>query len=185
MKTKLPAMFVIAASLVGAPGIADSGAAETNSTPRIGVYDSRAVAYAWFWNDKNQKELNGLMQSARAAKAAGDTNRFASLSGQLRRHQEQMHREVFSTAPAAEAIADLKVRLPDIQKGAGVTALVSKWDADGLAKYPGAETVDVTDTLVHEFIVPTDEQQKVLAEMVKVKPLPIEECNELIRKGEI
>ena len=184
MKTKLCSTWIVAAVFIGAC-VMNSRAAETNNTPRIGIYDSRAVAYAWFWTDQHQKALKDLMQSARAARTTGDTNAFDSLSGQLRHHQDQMHREVFSTAPAAEAFTELKDRLPAIRKKAGVTALVSKWDAEQLAKYPGAETVDVTDTLVHEFITPTEQQQKVLSEMPKVKPLPIEECNELIRKGEI
>ena len=126
-----------------------------------------------------------MMQSARAAKTNGDTNRFAELSAALNRHQDEMHREVFSIAPATEALAELKTRLPEIQKSAGVSDLVSKWDEAALKKYSAAEKVDVTDTLVREFIAPTAEQQKTLSEMEKVKPLPLDECNELIRKNEI
>ena len=69
--------------------------------------------------------------------------------------------------------------------GAGVTALVSKWDEATLKKYPGVEQVDVTDTLVREFITPTPEQQKVLSEMKTVTPLPLDQCEEMIRKDEI
>jgi len=45
--------------------------------------------------------------------------------------------------------------------------------------------VDVTDRLVREFITPTPEQQKVLSEMKTVTPLPLDQCEEMIRKDEI
>jgi len=151
---------------------------------RIGIYDSRAVAYAWFSSGRHQKQLRELIQNARVAKAGGDTNRFKELAAALRRQQDEIHREGFSTAPPSEALAELKNRLPEIQKTAGVSALVSKWDDAALAKYLDAEKVDVTDWLVHEFN-PTAKQLKTISELEKSKPLPLKKCDELIRKGEI
>jgi hypothetical protein len=157
----------------------------TNATSvRIGVYDSRAVTYAWFWTDTQQRQLKELTQSARAAKAAGETKRFQELSATLRRLQDEMHREVFSTAPADRALAAIKERIPEIEKSAGVAALVSKWDEPALRKYPDADRVDVTGQLVQEF-KPTEKQLKVIADLQKQKPVPLEECNELIRQGKI
>jgi hypothetical protein len=184
-------LLIGAASFIAALCAADLQAAETNTNTtatRIGIYDSRAVALAWFWSGKHQKQLkqnNELMQNARAAKVAGDTNRFTDSDAKLRQHQDEMHREVFSTAPATNALAEISGRLPEIQKSAGVSALVSKWDDAALKKYPDAEKADVTDPLVREFITPTPQQQKMLSEMQKQKPLPLEQCEELIRKGEI
>jgi len=185
MKKILQLRLAVALALAAAVGTARLPAQETNAAPqRIGVYDSRAVAYAWFWSDAFQRRLQEQMRTARAAKAAGQTNRWQELGTALRQRQEEMHREVFSTAPAAGALADLGGRIPGIEKQAGVTALVSKWDAAALQKYPGAEPVDVTDRLVREF-KPAEKQQQVIREILKQKPLPLEECNELIRKGEI
>jgi len=178
--------LTIAAVGIVSFSLTDSRAAETNNpAARIGTYDSRAVAYAWFWSARHQKQLHELMQSAREARAAADTNRFQKLDSELRQHQAEMHREVFSTAPAIEALAEVKDRLPQIEKTAGVATLLSQWDEQALKIYPGAEKVDVTDALVREFITPTPQQQKVLAEMKKVKPLPLDQCEELIRKGKI
>lgn len=186
MKTILYPTWIIAATLMVGLGATNLRAAETNSPAgRIGTYDSRAVAYVWFWSARHQKQLHELMQAARDARASGDTHRFQELEVKLRQHQAKMHREVFSTAPAIEAMAEIKDRLPEIQKTAGVAALVSQWDDQALNKYPGAEKVDVTDTLVHVFTIPTSEQQKVLSEMKRVTPLPLDQCDELIRKGEI
>jgi len=186
MKTILHPEPIIAAALAIAVCSASSWAAETNAAPmRVGIYDSRAVAFAWFWSGKHQNELHEQMQTARDAQAAGETNRFTVLAAKLRAHQDEMHREVFSTAPATGALAEIKYRLPEIQKTAGVTALVSKWDETALKKYSGVEQVDVTDQLVREFITPTPEQQKVLSEMKTVTPLPLDQCEEMIRKDEI
>jgi hypothetical protein len=186
MKSNLYPMLTVAAALAVASCFANLRAAETNPAPtRIGVYDSRAVAYAWFWSARHQTQLNELMQNARNARAAGDTNRFKDFDAALRRQQEEMHREVFSTAPPTEALEQLNQRLPEIQQAAGVSGIVSKWDDTALKKYPEAGRVDVTDALVREFITPTPPQQKVLSEMQRQKPLSPEECNELIRKGGI
>ena len=124
------------------------------------------------------------MQSARAARAAGDTNRFGELAATLRQQQDQIHREGFSTAPPVEALAELKERLPEIQKAADVSTLVSKWDEVSLKQFKGAEQINVTDRLVREF-KPTEEQLKTISELEKNKPLPLEQCNELIRKDKI
>lgn len=162
------------------------GGAVTNSTPvRIGVYDSRAVAFAWFWSAPVQHKLQEQMAAARAAKQAGDTARFKELDATLRQTQDQLHRQVFSTAPADDALAALKGQIPEIEKQTGVIALVSKWDEQALAQYKDAGKVDVTDRLVREFIQPTGQQQKVLSEMQRQKPLPLEKCDELIRKDKI
>jgi hypothetical protein len=176
-----------AASFIAALCAADLQAAETNTNTtatRIGIYDSRAVAFAWFWSGEHQTQLNELMQSARAAKAAGDTNRFEKFAATLREQQDQIHREGFSTAPPTEALADLKERLPKMQQAAGVSGFVSKWDEVSLKQFKGAEQIDVTDSLVREF-KPTEKSLKTISELEKSKPLPLEECNKLILKGEI
>ncbi len=174
-----------ATALIAALCAGSLRAAETNNPPaRIGIYDSRAVAFAWFWSGQHQTRLKELMQNARDAKTAGDTNRFREFAARLRLHQDEMHREVFSTAPPAGALDELKERLPEIQQAASVAALVSKWDDAALKKYPDAEKLDVTDRLVREFN-PPEKQLKVIPSIEKSAPLPLEKCNELIRKGEI
>ena len=160
-------------------------AQETNAAPEhIGVYDSRSVAFAWFWSTNHQRQLAELSQSARRAKSAGDTNRFQTLAAELRREQDEIHREGFSTEPPNEALSEIKERIPKIEKQARVTALISKWDTDALKRFPHAETVDVTGQLVREF-KPTEKQLKQIAEIEKSRPVPLDQCNDLIRKNKI
>ena len=162
-----------------------ASAADTNTPVTIGIYDSRAVAYAHFWSAPCQKQLQEKMNTARAAKQAGDDAKFKELSAALKAQQEQNHRQVFSIAPVDDAMEAIKDRLPEIQKKAGVTALVSKWDETTLKKYETATRVDVTDTLVREFITPDEKQAKILSSIEKQNPIPLEKCDELIRKGQL
>jgi hypothetical protein len=151
---------------------------------RVGVYDSRVVAYAWFSSDANLAKLKAEVAVAQAAKTAGDDAKFKQLSTALKAKQDQIHRELFSSAPVDEAMALIKVQIPEIEKAAGVSDLVSKWDAR-LDNYPAANQVDVTDQLVHAFITPTEQQTKVIGSIIKSKPLPLDECNKLIKSGQI
>lgn len=147
---------------------------ETNAAAgRVGVYDSRVVAYSWFVSDAQQVKLKEQMAVARAAKQAGDEAKLKEYSTALSALQDQMHREVFSTAPAAEALALIKGRIPEIEKAAGVSNLVSKWDEPLLKNYKGAEKVDVTDELVRAFLKPTEKQLQVIAGIKKSAPLSL------------
>ena len=156
------------------------------AAPRVGVYDSRAVAFAHFWSDAGAKPRNELMAQAKAAKAAGDTARFGELSQAIRDLQARDHLEVFSTAPAAEAMAALQDRLPALQQALGVARFVSKWDEAALEGIPEANRVDVTDRLVRELLpVVTEKQQKTITQLVAAKPLPLEQAKKLAQDGKL
>jgi hypothetical protein len=180
MKYKqLIVMVTILAIVPGASQVRAAAAEENNaSVQRIGIYDSRVVAYAHFWTAEHQQQLKEKRGAGKAAKAAGDLAQFNKLSKEMAAEQERIHREVFSTAPAAEAMAALQPRLAEIQKQASVTALVSKWDTQALASYKSAQQVDVTDLLVHEFKL-EPKQMKTIEEIKKQKPVPLDKIDKL------
>ena len=68
--------------------------------------------------------------------------------------------------------------MPGIAKAAGVSAVVSKWDKDTLAKYPSAELVDVTMPLVNAFH-PTDRQLKSAIDIQKQAPIPLQDVEKM------
>jgi predicted site-specific integrase-resolvase len=172
--------FFLASLLVAA---ADD---RTNTAvPVIGLYDSRAVIYAQFSSAANQKALREQIAVARAARQAGDTNKFEEYRAKMRATQDQVHRQLFSTAPVQDALATIKDRIPELQKTAGVSALVSRWDETTLQKYTNASRIDVTDRLVREFIQPDEKQMKTISSIEKSEPLSLEKCDELIRKGQL
>ena len=180
-----PCIITIGSLWIGSLMSASAGDTTNAVSPAIGIYDSRAVAYACFWSEPHQKPFREKMAAAKAAQKAGATAKFKELSAALKAEQAEIHRQVFSTAPASEAMEVIKDRLPELQKQAGVNALVSKWDEATLQKYKDATRVDVTDKLVREFIQPDEKQLKMISSIEKSAPIPLKECEELIRKGEI
>lgn len=161
----------------------DTAAPSTATRERIGIYDSRAVAYAHFWHPAECMRRDARIAAARAAKAAGDRQRFKELDAALKETQAHTHLQIFSTAPAAEAMADLAPRVPALQTELGVTRLVSKWDEKTLRQFRTAEQVDVTNRLVREFITPTEKQQKTIDSMKTNKPLALWKAKGLLFFG--
>jgi hypothetical protein len=143
---------------------------------RVGVYDSRAVAYAHFWTDAQQEKRKAAFAEVKAAKEKGDSKKLDELKAAFQEGQRQAHRRVFSTAPVDDVLQEIKDRLPEIQKQAGVSELVSKWDEKKLKPYAASLQVDVTDLLVREF-KPTEKHQKVIESIKKVKPISLEEAD--------
>jgi hypothetical protein len=152
--------------------------------PRVGVYDSRLVAFAHFWSESGRKDREALIAAAKAAKDSGDTARFKELSVQLGASQTHSHLQVFSTAPADEAMAALKDRLSAIQQELGVARLVSKWDEAALRGIPAASQIDATDRLVREFS-PDAKRLKTIEQMKTTKPLPLDEATRLAQAGKL
>ena len=151
---------------------------------RVGVYDSRVVAFAHFWSGDAAKYRNDLIAQARAAKAAGDTVRSNELGRTLSDLQARDHLEVFSSAPADEAMAALKDKLPAIQLELGVTRFVSKWDEGELKDIPEANRIDATDRLAREFN-PDEQRLKTIEQMKKSKPLPLEQAKKIAQEGKL
>lgn len=156
----------------------------TGANERIGVYDSRVIAYAHFWSEDYQQKINDRARAAKDAKAAGQKDRFNELAATMKKEQEQNHLQVFSTAPVDQILAEMKDRVEAIRKEAGASQLVSKWDEKTLKGYKKSQQVEVTDQLLREFKL-NEKQLKVVADMRKKKPLPLDQAQELMRKGEL
>lgn len=178
MKNRL---LAVAATLV-CLGLPSDVSCAADDAARVGVYDSRAVAFAHFWGEAQRQERDALVARARAAKSAGETARFTELTAQIKAEQDRSHLQVFSTAPADQAMAALALKLPAIQRELGVTRLVSKWDEAALAGVPEAARVDVTDRLAQEF-KPDEKRRRTIEEMKKVKPLPLDEAKRKLKAG--
>ena len=162
-----------------------SHAADTASlTNRVGVYDSRTIAYAHFWSEGYQQKIKDLAKSAKEAKAAGDMVRFRDMEAELKNEQDQNHLRVFSTAPVDSILALMQNRVDEVQRTTRVGRLVSKWDAPTLTQFKQAEQIDVTDALLRDFR-PNEKQMKVIADIRKQKALPLEKAQELLRKGKL
>lgn len=147
--------------------------AATGASDKVGVYDSRAIAFAYFYSPAVRAGREQLVKEAREAKAANDRAKAKALERRLSAAQRDVHLAIFSTAPATAAMSNLNDRLPALHRELGVSRFVSKWDADALRGIPVANRVDVTDHLVRQFITPDGKQQKSLEKLKTTRPLAL------------
>ena len=144
-------LLVFAVSACAAPSTADAS--------RVGSYDSRAVAIAYYQSDAFAARLRALRESG-ASDADG-----AAL-------QAHLHRQGFGTAPVDDVLDTVRAQIPDVMADAGVDRLVSKWDlADATT------TIDVTDRLVALFD-PDEATLRTVAEIREKDPVPESELRD-------
>lgn len=178
-------LFAALLTLVAACIVSRAAPPAAPSAEKVGVYDSRAVAYAHFWSTSSCNTRNTLMTAAKTAKRDGDTAEFQRLSGELAGWQKRAHLQVFSTAACTEALAALEPQRERLQQELGVTRFVSKWDETALATVPAAARIDVTERLVATLFTPNAQQRKVLDDMKTAKPLPLARAEKLEQAGKL
>jgi hypothetical protein len=185
---KLPIAFGVLCVVIGLVGMSIKGAesaapvAGTEASPetakpiRVGVFDSRAVALAYcrehFQSTEFKDHLKQLKDERDRAKAAGDEEKAKKLEAQGEAGQEQVHLQIFGTAPVDEIVAKIKDQLPEIARQAGVDLIVSKWNLT----YQSSEAavIDVTELMVKPFH-PDEKTMKIIHDLAKQKPLSAEE----------
>jgi len=150
--------------------------------PRVGVYDSRAVAVAFFGSEvydaTEGKALAELRAEYEKAKSEGATQRMEELGAKGKALQVLAHKQGFSTAPVDNILAHIQDQIPEIAQKAGVETILSKWDKDALAKYPNAELVDVTMELV-DALKPKPGQRQSAIEIQKVPPISLKDAERI------
>jgi hypothetical protein len=160
-------------------GIAHAQAAERTSgeVNRVGVYDSRAIAVAYAGTDLFRDRLKELRARQEVAIAAGDEEAAAAIEAEGAALQQKMHRQGFSTAPVDDILEQIGDKLPAIMEKHALAAIVSKWDEEKLAEFPGAERIDITMLLV-DALGPDERQRKFAVEIQNRKPVPLDEIKE-------
>jgi hypothetical protein len=83
-----------------------------------------------------------------------------------------------------DILAEMNDRVEMVQKEAGVSQLVSKWDEKTLKGYKKSQQVEVTDQLLREFKL-NEKQLKVVADLRKKEPLPLKKAKELMHEGKL
>ncbi len=151
---------------------------------RVGVYDSRVLAYACFNTPEHLSALRSRIAEGQAAQARGDHARYRAIADEMKAEQTRTHLQVFSTAPAPEALAALGARVEEVCREAGVARLVSRWDEAALRGVPTTDRVDVTEALVRHLPL-NAKQRQVARELATKAPLPLEEARRLAAAGKL
>lgn len=140
---------------------------------RIGVYQSRAVALAYFRSETGSKEIEALYKEAKAAQEGPDKQKAAEWKEKMQAIQGRRHAQVFADSPVDDVMEKMKDALPEVAKKANVAAIVPAVSY----KEQGVTTVDVTDLLV-EACQPTEQTRKMAADLVKHPPAAVKVVGE-------
>ena len=154
-----------------APLLPTPPAQAADAAPRIGIYDSRAVAMAYAGSNFRRQKMDDLKARHQQALQAGDQRAAACLEAEGKVWQAALHRQGFGTAPVEDLLVHIHAELPRIQREAGVSHLVSKWDLLALARQPLAERIDLTMQLVDAF-APTAPQRQHAIDIQRKAPVP-------------
>jgi hypothetical protein len=139
---------------------------------RIGVFDSRAVAFAYYRSDEFQKVMKDLNAEHAKAKAAHDEKRAKALEKEGEWSQVRTHQRVFSTGPVSDLLAKVKGQLAVIAKQERVSVIVSKWEVQ--FGDPAAELVDVT-LPVAKLLNPSADVLRFVEETKEQAPVPFDQ----------
>jgi hypothetical protein len=141
---------------------------------RIGTYDSRYVALAFY----NMKQINDFMvnlnEELNKARESGDKNKIMELEAKGPAFQNLMHQQVFGNLSIPNVMATIKDQLPAIAQKAGVTMIVSKWEIQ--YSESGVEQVDLTMQILDLFHI-DDVTKKMIEEglSANLQPVPVEQ----------
>ena len=163
-------------SAMRAEPAAGDAAGQAVKPVRVGVFDSRAVALAYYRKFYQSPEFTARLKKLKdehaRAKAAGDDEKAKRLESEGRGEQARSHSQVFGSAPIDDIMAKIKEQLPAVAKRAGVDVIVSKWSL--AYRSPDAQFVDVSEPLAKLF-QPDENTLKMIRDIAKHPPLSAEE----------
>jgi hypothetical protein len=155
--------------------VADIGQAQevTDRALRIGTFDSRAVALAYYRSPEGLERMKPEWdRELRDAEATGDSARVEELKLFMPSFQHLLHQQVFSTGSICNVMREIEEDLPGIAAAAGVDLVVSEWELP--YRSPDVEVTDLTPSIVALFDM-DEETARFVAQMADVEPVPLEE----------
>ena len=158
-----------------------SSAADQGQKELIGVYDSRAVAIAYCDSERHKAEDLRLMQALEVARQSGDAERIRNADRALWESRKRLHRQAFSTYPVDNILGQFSQETDLIKRQAGVTLLVSRWDANTLQARKNAKTIDVTERLV-QMLTSEERRRRTAMSVVARKPIPPDQYEPMLKQ---
>lgn len=119
------------------------------SKVRIGVYDSRVVAYAYTFTDEFTNEVNRLNALRDSAFNQGDRALVIGIERTINGIKGIYYRRIYSTYPVEDILGTVSDKVAEIAVNANLSTIVSKWGNVYLGK--DVELVDITKELASIF----------------------------------
>lgn len=135
---------------------------------RVGVFDSRAIAVAYYRSRNFSNIMKELHADHEKAKAAGDEKLASNYEARGRALNDLAHQQGFGTGSVDTILKKIKDQLPAIAKANNVQVMVSQWNL--AYQEQDAKLVDVTDQLVKLFH-PDEATLKVIQDLRKKAPV--------------
>jgi hypothetical protein len=136
---------------------------------RIGTYNSRALALAFYRSENWAAVLKAKMAERDALKKAGNTAKAEELEKWGQAQQDLAHRQVFGEAPIPNVLEAIRQSFPAVAKAARVSAIAPSLQYTGA----GVEQVDVTLQIVETFN-PDERTRKMVREFLEKLPPPVD-----------
>ncbi len=168
--TKCMMITVVIAGFTGL--VAVGGEKSSDGCLKVGTFDSRLVAFAYYRSDVFMTEINNLKLKHKEATEAGDTEIASGYQAKGEKMQDLGHKQVFGTMDIDELLEEHKKDIQKIAKEAGVDIVISKWDI--LCLPENAEFTDLTEELMKIF----NSDEKFLTDAMQLKntePVPMKE----------
>ena len=137
-------------------------------THKIGTFDSRAVAIAYY-NSKNFKNtMESIMSEMKTAKEKGDKKAIAKIEREKSLRQAMMHEQGFGKGSINNIIDMVKEKIAVLAKNENLTTIVSKWEV--VYSRADVELVDITEKIV-DFFEPNERMKEMTKEVLKSEPI--------------
>lgn len=146
---------------------------ETTSTDdlvRVGIYDSRIVALAYYRSDQFMDYIAQLRQELKEAKEAGDDEKVALIDKTGPGSQELAHKQGFSTMPIPSILEKIKDSIPIIAKRFELDVIMNQWEI--IYQKDKVEFIDISMEMI-SFFNPSEETMEMLDQMYEVEPVPL------------
>ena len=147
-----------------------TGTVSGSAKLRVGVYDNRGIALAWFHSKYNDLALADLRKEYEQAKQAGDDERIKELEALGPKIQRRLHFQGFGRAPVTDLLAHVEDQLPALAKKLGIDVIAFECNYLG----PDVEKVDITLDLA-KLYDPSPETMKMVREIMPQDPVALEE----------
>ncbi|MFC1758657.1 hypothetical protein ACFL2H_07800 [Planctomycetota bacterium] len=172
--TKTCAAIITALAVLQlAPAVDAQSAKEKTkgSTVRVGTFDSRALAMAYYRSEAFKDHMKEMHARHEKAKTDGDEQLAKKLAAEGPALQELIHKQGFGTWKVDNLLEKIKTKIPEIADQADVDVIVSKWNI--VYRNPTTKFIDVTDLMVKPF-EPDQATLTVIKEIQEQDPVPLE-----------
>lgn len=136
--------------------------------PRVGIFDSRMIAVAYYQGEEGQKETKALMSEIEKAKNANDNETLMKLQEKARLIQKIANDQGLGRGSIASILEKYRKELGEIVKKEKLSCIVSKWEIFTSGKE--IDYVEITEKIL-EIFKPNDKVKELIKELAKQKPI--------------